>query len=251
MLLSVFRSSLSTVCVYTKSPQLCPTLCNPVDCSPPGSLVPGILQARILEWVAFPTPRIFSTRELNPHLLSLLHWQVGSLPLVPPGKPHFTYCRSSQSSCNSPHTYPVVVLRAWGPGVIWVNSQSYCQDLLSLRFSDSRAWCPIQVSMGQRQVRKAPSTFPQCPHLNPLSYKHSSYFAFLPSALSFSLVLFILKTSGKKRAIRSFDSLLLSPRHRSFWVDKGENIRATDKTSAPQLPPLPWLSFEVPQTLPL
>ena len=32
--------------------QLCPTLCNPIDSSPPGSPVPGILQARTLEWVA-------------------------------------------------------------------------------------------------------------------------------------------------------------------------------------------------------
>ena len=32
--------------------QLCPTLCNPVDCSPPGSSVHGILQARMLEWAA-------------------------------------------------------------------------------------------------------------------------------------------------------------------------------------------------------
>ena len=32
--------------------QLCLTLCDPVDCSPPGSSVRGILQARILEWVA-------------------------------------------------------------------------------------------------------------------------------------------------------------------------------------------------------
>ena len=32
--------------------QLCPTLCDPMDCSPPGSLVYGILEARILEWVA-------------------------------------------------------------------------------------------------------------------------------------------------------------------------------------------------------
>ena len=32
--------------------QSCPTLCSPVDCSPPGSSVHGILQARILEWVA-------------------------------------------------------------------------------------------------------------------------------------------------------------------------------------------------------
>ena len=32
--------------------QLCPTLCDPIDSSPPGSPVPGILQARTLEWVA-------------------------------------------------------------------------------------------------------------------------------------------------------------------------------------------------------
>ena len=37
---------------YAKSLQSCPTLCNPIDSSPPGSPVPGILQARTLEWVA-------------------------------------------------------------------------------------------------------------------------------------------------------------------------------------------------------
>ena len=35
-----------------KLPQSCPTLCDPIDGSPPGSPVPGILQARTLEWVA-------------------------------------------------------------------------------------------------------------------------------------------------------------------------------------------------------
>ena len=35
-----------------KSLQSCPTLCNPIDGSPPGFAVPGILQARTLEWVA-------------------------------------------------------------------------------------------------------------------------------------------------------------------------------------------------------
>ena len=35
-----------------KSLQLCPTLCDPIDGSPPGFPVPGILQARTLEWVA-------------------------------------------------------------------------------------------------------------------------------------------------------------------------------------------------------
>ena len=36
--------------------QSCLILCNPMDCSPPGSFVHGIFQARILEWVAFPSP---------------------------------------------------------------------------------------------------------------------------------------------------------------------------------------------------
>ena len=39
-------------CVRAQSLQLCPTLCDPMDCSPPGSSVLGILQARIPEWVS-------------------------------------------------------------------------------------------------------------------------------------------------------------------------------------------------------
>ena len=44
-----------------KSLQLCPTLCDPIDGSPPGFSVPGILQARTLEWVAisFSTPNAY------------------------------------------------------------------------------------------------------------------------------------------------------------------------------------------------
>ena len=44
-------------CVCAKSLQSCLTLCNPVYYSPPGSSVHGILQARILEWVAMPSSR--------------------------------------------------------------------------------------------------------------------------------------------------------------------------------------------------
>ena len=61
---------------------LCLTICDPMDCGLPGSSVHGILQARILEWVAVP----FSRGSFR-ILLSLLHWQVFSLPLVQPGKP--------------------------------------------------------------------------------------------------------------------------------------------------------------------
>ena len=45
-------SILKTPSAAAKSLQLCPTLCDPIDSSPPGSPIPGILQARTLEWVA-------------------------------------------------------------------------------------------------------------------------------------------------------------------------------------------------------
>jgi len=45
-------SKRSAAAAAAKSLQSCPTLCDPIDGSPPGSSVPGILQARILEWVA-------------------------------------------------------------------------------------------------------------------------------------------------------------------------------------------------------
>ena len=45
-------------CVRAPLIQLCLTLCDPMDCSPPGSSVQGILQARILEWVAMPPCRV-------------------------------------------------------------------------------------------------------------------------------------------------------------------------------------------------
>ena len=75
------------VCVCTLT-QPCPTLCGPVDCSLPDSSVHGIFQERILEWVAISSSRvIFLTQGSKLSLLYLLHCQVDSLPLVPPGKP--------------------------------------------------------------------------------------------------------------------------------------------------------------------
>ena len=64
------QSVLKEMCA--KSLQLCPTLCDPMDCSLPGSSVHGVLQARILEWVAKPSSRA-SSQVLNLHLLCLLH----------------------------------------------------------------------------------------------------------------------------------------------------------------------------------
>ena len=70
------------MCLVAKS---CPTLCNPMVYSPPGSSVHGISQARILEWVAISFFReIFSTQGSN---LCLLHWQADSLLLNHQGSP--------------------------------------------------------------------------------------------------------------------------------------------------------------------
>ena len=84
-----YNATQPRVCMHAKSFQSCPTLCDPKDCSPPGSSVHGILQARILEWVALPSSRE-SSRPRDWTCISLwhlLHWQAGSLPLAPPGKP--------------------------------------------------------------------------------------------------------------------------------------------------------------------
>ena len=72
----------------TKSLQSCPTLCDPRDCSPPASSVHGILQARILEWVAVPSSR-GSSHPGDQTRVSYIswHWQADSLPLVATGKP--------------------------------------------------------------------------------------------------------------------------------------------------------------------
>ena len=60
--------------------------CHPMDCSPPGSSVHGILQARILEWVTISSSRgVFPTQGLNLCVLCLQHWQAG--PPAPPRKP--------------------------------------------------------------------------------------------------------------------------------------------------------------------
>ena len=73
--------------MYAKSLQLCPALCDPMDCSPPGSSIHGLLQTRILEWVAIPSCRDLPnpgmetaspvTPELQADSLLLSHGELG------------------------------------------------------------------------------------------------------------------------------------------------------------------------------
>ena len=69
--------------------QSCPTLCDPMSSNLPGSSVHGILQARILEWVAMPPPGDFPSPGFEPASLASPALQVDSLPTEPLGKPMF------------------------------------------------------------------------------------------------------------------------------------------------------------------
>ena len=81
-------------CVHVKSLKSCSTLCDPMDCSLPGSSVHGILQPRILELVVTPSSRGSSQpMGSNPHILTLPNWQAGSLLPAPPGKPLEMYTK--------------------------------------------------------------------------------------------------------------------------------------------------------------
>ena len=70
---------------WSEVAQLCSTLCDPMDCSPPGSSVHGILQARILEWVAISFSRDLPNPGIEPRSPTL---QADALASEPPGKPH-------------------------------------------------------------------------------------------------------------------------------------------------------------------
>ena len=78
------RYCFSLKSMYVLIAQLCSTLCDPMECSPPGSSVHGILQERLLEGLLVPYPGDLpdpGIKRWSPKL------QVDSLPYEPPGKP--------------------------------------------------------------------------------------------------------------------------------------------------------------------
>ena len=85
--------------------QLCPTLCNPMDCSPPGSSVHGIFQARVLEWVAISFSRGSSRPQgLN---LDLLHCGQMLYCLSHQGSPE---CSKQPETCSENMLYMAFIL---------------------------------------------------------------------------------------------------------------------------------------------
>ena len=85
--------------MHTESLQLFPTLCDPIHCNSPGSSVHGILQARTLEWVAFPPPGDLPHPGTEPESPAL---QVDSLLSELPGKlSEESYVVSIVRTCQS------------------------------------------------------------------------------------------------------------------------------------------------------
>ena len=88
--------------------QLCPTLCEPTNCSPPSFSVHGILQTRILEWISIPFSR-GSSQPRNPTWVSCI--AVDSLSSEAPGKPCFERCSNSISPHPTNQTHHKLLQR--------------------------------------------------------------------------------------------------------------------------------------------
>ena len=150
---------MSVGCVCAKLLQSCPTLCNPMDCSPPAPRVHGILQARILQWVAMLCSRGSSLPRDRTRVSYALHWQAGSLPLAPPGKPCLwaaaTAAATSLQSCptlcdprdSSPPGSPV-------PGIL----QARTLEWVAISFSNAWKWKVKVKSLSRVRLLSIPWT---------------------------------------------------------------------------------------------
>ena len=83
--------------------QSCLTLCNPMDCSPPGSSIHGIFQARILEWVAMPSPGGLPDPGIEPRSTVVIMFYIRSSDPVHLGT---ETCTLFTNLTLFPHIYP-------------------------------------------------------------------------------------------------------------------------------------------------
>ena len=131
----------------TKSVWSCPTLSNLVDCSPPVSSDHGIPQARILEWVSMPSSRGSSWPRDWTHVLCLLHWQMGSLPLATPGSPQRRKKNAIPPCAQWENGGSYQQPNCWPPSR-WGNQVAYARGIYSLYSWESHPagdGCPLHA----------------------------------------------------------------------------------------------------------
>ena len=131
-------------CCCCLAAQSCLTLCDPMDCNPPGSSVYGILQARILEWVAIPFSRGSSWPKDWTQVSCIAG---GFFTAEPPGKPQtskylylfkiFIYLAAPSRRCNMWDLIPWPGIKPGPPalGVHWTTREVH--KYLYLRYSSS------------------------------------------------------------------------------------------------------------------
>ena len=130
--------------------QLCPTLCDPMDCRPPCSSVYGILQAEKLESVDMLISGESSWPRDQTRVSSSLHCQRGSLPWAPSGKP-----RQQYGGCLKNSKWKVQIVKAMVFSVVMFGCESWPTRRLSaeeLMLSNSGAGEDSWESLGQRSV---------------------------------------------------------------------------------------------------
>ena len=137
--MTIFLNNLFKSCeggtVYVLVTQSYPTLCDPMDCSPPGSSVHGILQARILEWVPIPFSRgDLPDPGIQPGSPTM---QAYALLSGPPGKPLLSQFYRFGHSVNLLSTYsmPGTVL---GTGYSPLSTTSIVLPLMNLTCNAER-----------------------------------------------------------------------------------------------------------------
>ena len=147
-------------CVCVKSFQLCLTLCELMDCSPPGFSAHGNFPGKNTGVGCHALLQgIFPTQGSNQHLLRLLHWQVNSLPLVPPGKPlvYITWNLFMVLICSVLFSYRLKIILIFKNLFIW---QSGMWDLSSSTRDRTHAPCSGSSRLNHWIAREVLFTYP-------------------------------------------------------------------------------------------
>ena len=195
-----------------KSLQLCPTLCDPIDGSPPGSPVPGILQARTLEWIAISFSNEWKwkvkVKSLGCVLLLATPWTAAYQPPPPMGFSRQEYW----SGVPLPSPLKILVLySSWNsPGQnTGVGSLSLLQEIYPTQGSNAGFPHCGQI-LYQLSHQESPKLYSPwgCKEFNmtePLSYNAiTSYPLYEVDTLLYTVSLYTLYTAWRHGVMKSF-----------------------------------------------